>query len=208
MFGKTKQGNITWLCVCACDPDRRKTCVVPGNHLLISNTSSCGCLHKEQLVLRNTTHGQTKNGDVSKTYMCWQNMWGRVTNSNREDWKHYGGRGIKVCDPRWKDFSNFLVDMGIKPDGLTLDRTDVDEGYSKDNCRWVPQRIQCRNQRVRKDNKTGVKGVFIYKGRCYGSRSKVDRKDRHLGYYPLTSEGFEKACAARRLAEFLYWESQ
>lgn len=62
------------------------------------------------------------------------------------EYKHYGGRGIKYA-PEWEEFSNFLEDMGECPQGLTLDRIDVNGNYCKENCRWVSRTENQRNQR-------------------------------------------------------------
>jgi hypothetical protein len=62
---------------------------------------------------------------------------------------YYGGRGIKVCD-RWLGESGliaFILDMGVKPAGLTLDRKDTNSDYSPDNCSWQPNSTQQRNRR-------------------------------------------------------------
>lgn len=90
-------------------------------------------------------HGHTKGG-ATPTYMSWAHMLQRCTNPNNQDFKYYGGRGIRVCK-RWKKFSNFLADMGAKIAGLTLDRIQNNKGYSKGNCRWITQAEQTRNSR-------------------------------------------------------------
>lgn len=59
----------------------------------------------------------------------------RCGNPNNSRYKDYGGRGIQVCEA-WHDFKNFFADMGLRPDGLSIDRKDNDGNYEPDNCRW------------------------------------------------------------------------
>lgn len=74
----------------------------------------------------------------------------RCFNKRSKDYKDYGGRGITIC-PRWlNSFENFLEDMGLKPLGHQIDRIDNNKGYSKENCRWVTNKINCRNRRTTK----------------------------------------------------------
>jgi hypothetical protein len=62
-------------------------------------------------------------------------MLDRCNNPNRDSYKWYGAKGIKVCE-RWMDFKNFYEDMHPRPDGTQLDRKDEDCDYSKENCKW------------------------------------------------------------------------
>ncbi len=54
-----------------------------------------------------------------------------------------------MCE-RWKDFLNFLADMGEKKEGMSLDRIDVNGNYDVRNCRWASDTTQARNTRVNK----------------------------------------------------------
>ena len=71
----------------------------------------------------------------------------RCTNPHSRDFHYYGGRGIKVCD-RWRKFENFLADMGVRPEGMTLDRIDVNGNYEPGNCRWATRAQQGANTRA------------------------------------------------------------
>jgi hypothetical protein len=80
------------------------------------------------------------------TYGVWCNMIARCDLVSHPKYKYYGGRGITVCK-EWYSYSQFLADMGEKPDSLSLDRKDNNGNYVKSNCRWATSTEQRKNQR-------------------------------------------------------------
>jgi len=99
------------------------------------------CIKKKNM--KHERHGDSQ----TKFYRVWVGMLARCTNINTPHYHNYGGRGITVCE-EWMLYPGFKKDMQASyKDGLTLDRTDVNEGYNKTNCRWVTQKEQCRNTR-------------------------------------------------------------
>ena len=148
-----------WLCTCSCG--NRPT--VSSHNLLNGTAKSCGCFKRDVLAKVRKTHGMTN----SATYVAWTNMKARCYYAKTRGFANYGGRGIKVCDRWLNSFENFLVDMGERPDGLSLDRKDSDRDYSPENCHWIDWSSQMNNQR---------KTIFMTKGELTLSRSQWARK--------------------------------
>lgn len=70
----------------------------------------------------------------------------RCYNPKQRDYRRYGARGIVVCERWLESFDNFLEDMGLRPDGHTLERLNNDGNYTKDNCVWASRKEQTRNR--------------------------------------------------------------
>ena len=102
-------------------------------------------------------HGHAHEGRKTPEYNAWRNMKIRCYDENHDSFEYYGGRGIQVCDRWLDDFAHFLADMGLRPDGCSLDRIDPDGNYEPSNCRWATVGEQARNKRSAR--------VFSYKGR-------------------------------------------
>ena len=94
---------------------------------------------------RRRIHGQSGKRP-SAEYAAWGAMIQRCTNPKHPRWRYYGARGITVCE-RWRNFLNFLSDLGPRPEGHELDRIDNDGNYEPSNCRWADKTTSRRNRR-------------------------------------------------------------
>lgn len=132
-----------WQCRCDCG----RMVAIRASNLVSGQTKSCGCRRAAAAIANGRarmTHGMSR----SPEFNAWHKMLDRCLNSRSRWFRHYGGRGIRVCD-QWRDsFVAFLTDMGRRPDPkLSLDRIDNDGHYEPGNCRWATASEQVKNRR-------------------------------------------------------------
>ncbi len=127
---------------------------------------------------------------TKSSYEVWRNLKQRCLNPVREEYKHYGGRGIGVSK-EWLDFENFFRGMGERPSGLQLDRIDNSKGYSKDNCRWVSPRDNSFNKRPR-NNKILQLPIGVTKNHNrFTARIQIEKFTYHIGSYLTPCEAHQ-----------------
>lgn len=122
-------------------------------------------------------HGHARHGAEGKyspTYQSWQSMLARCRYPKRDVDGKYAGRGITVCE-RWKSFDSFLADMGERPDGATLERSDNDGNYEPGNCKWASPREQARNRRNKRLDFNSAVQVAVARLRGETCRSIAER---------------------------------
>lgn len=190
--------RVWWNCLCDCGNKVQ----IRGDHLKSGHAKSCGCWKVESYAYRDTYHGLSK----TKEYKIYYAMQQRCYSESFPQYYDYGARGIKVCD-RWMEdapqgFLNFLQDMGKKPKGKSLDRIDVNSGYSPENCTWTDYSTQVFNQRRRNRNTSGKTGV------CWDKRLnkwQVNIRRNKVKYYLGVYSDFQEAVKVREDAELKYF---
>ena len=107
----------------------------------------------------------------------WLGIKQRCNNEKNHAYKNYGGRGIKLSD-EWNTFNNFSKwanKNGYKK-GLTIERINVNKGYSHNNCTWISKKYQTLNKRnninFTQDEMSEIVEFYEYNHR-YGNQKEL-----------------------------------
>lgn len=145
--------NTRWLCRCTlCNSEFSVT-----DYWLNHSDPYGHCTCTKYKKLAGINNASYKHGGTDSTlYKRFRGMITRTENPNAWNYKHYGARGIKVCD-EWRHnfdaFRSWCLEHGWN-ETMSVDRINNDMGYSPDNCRVIPLSEQQANRREFNPHKT------------------------------------------------------
>jgi len=135
----------------------------------------------------------------TKLFKVLKNMNSRCYDDRDSHYKHYGAKGITVCDEwkndylafsKWAYSNGYKEEKNMKRNKLSIDRIDNSKGYNPSNCRWVDDCIQSQNRGILGSNTSGYIGViFCNRRKKYIARISINRKMKYLGSYSTVKEG-------------------
>ena len=152
-YSKPSRGSYQHYFACQCDCGTLRA-VVAGA-LKSGGSLSCGCYQRQRVSEANKRNPkpffkETHGLSGTRAYRTYRGMMARCYYKKNGNYGRYGGQGVSVC-PRWKNkksgFMAFIKDMGLPPEGKTLDRINPFGNYELENCRWATPKEQAQNTR-------------------------------------------------------------
>lgn len=221
LYRDTNKGEdgkrIYWVCQCSC---KNKTIRSVRSDSLTSNKSvSCGCVQKEishKNMLDNQYAKKYNTYDLSGDYGIGHTLKGETFYFDLEDYdkiKDYCWRidpkGYVVCRCVINDkettayMQKIIFNATFSYTEKQIDHINHNKSDNrKCNLRICEPSQNCMNKGVRKDNTTGVTGVYWYKPRNqWVVKICAKKHDIHVGYF----DNFDDAVAARKAAEEKYF---
>lgn len=186
--GSTPRGDSLWCVRCTrCGHEFIKRGTEVRQALKGTKTWQCVCEQEERRAMakqkaeakRKAAEERNREADRQHLlrvenrhlYFTWMGMKARCYRKTHPKYKHYGARGIYVCDEWRNDFEAFCI-WSLKHGyrrGLTIDRRDNDREYSPENCRWTTYVVQNNNRRPA--SRVSLTGVLLAKN----SKERVGR---------------------------------
>lgn len=177
--GNTRGGAALWLCVCDCGGTGKPT----GGDLRAGKSTSCTCSQSIAAKKTFTKHA----GKGTRLHRIWVAMRTRCRNPNTPSFRHYGEKGITVCE-EWNTFTSFrdwALSAGYA-DNLSIERRDNSKNYCPENCTFANAQQQAANRTIVRKNKDGIAWCDIAKSN--GIRVVLMHSRLHEGW------SIEQAC--------------
>jgi hypothetical protein len=183
--------NSKWLCTCECGKEK----IVLGRSLTSGNTKSCGCLNSEvhREIAKVSFKKEWQPIDKGSYYNIplTKNKFSKIDKSDYEKIKKYSwycnerlgyaySGGVNKCSKEntRKKMHRFLLDISsadVQVDHINGDRLD----NRRSNLRIATNAENSRNGYIRKDNKSGHRGISFDANRNKWSVDICKDKKRH-----------------------------
>ena len=191
-----------WLCECSCEG--RNQIVVIGRNLKNGNTQSCGCLHKEnvwQSLHKKNEYNLSGEFGILLASNTKEEVYFDLEDAEKiliHNWYIEAcGYPATTIDDKQIRLHSFLG--YYRPDHH--DRNKLNN--RKSNLIECTNQENIRNSSARKNNTSGITGVYLNKLRNkWVAQNTIDRKTKSLGYYTNQYD----AIRARLEAESKYFK--
>ena len=107
------------------------------NTIRRGDSTSCGCIHRQKLAIRNQVSASANGASKHWAYCRWLMIRNRCENVYSDDYKYYGAKGIQLCGSWhnfWK-FAEWLASQNMTADSIfDVHRQKAYLNYSPSNC--------------------------------------------------------------------------